>query len=123
MPPIDQAIVNAELAKAVCAVVVVEDISCHDAVRNGTVTGKLTALLVASGMPGIAVSSKSGEIRHLVSKVPNWYGVDSVEQCVNALKQLISEDKSNVLDRNALQNYHMDNQVKVLYALIQSAQE
>lgn len=115
LPPVDQEIVNEELANSVGALVV-EAIDDNDAMRNGTVTGKLLGLL-ASGMPGIAVSSKNGEIRHLVEKVPRWYGVDNPKQCIVALDNLIKGQTIQSGPQNLI-DYHMTKQTERLLCLI-----
>lgn len=117
LPPVEQQIVDQELADA-AGVLVIESLDNNDVMRNGTVTGKLIGLL-ASGIPGIAVSSPSGEIRHLVEKTPGWHGVETIKQCTAALDDLMKPHhvKSN---RQYLIDYHMSEQAERLLGLIKN---
>ncbi len=117
LPPVPPGIVKAELAQSLCAIVI-EDISNTDILRDGTVTGKLLSLL-ASGIPGIAVSSSNSEIRYFVDKIDGWHGVDSVGNFQKALSKIILQDKVVDVD-NFLINYHMKKQAeKLVYLLYQ----
>jgi hypothetical protein len=117
LPPVEQATVDKELAEAVGALVV-EDMAGDDVMRNGTVTGKLIGLM-ASGIPGLAVSSQHGEIRHLVAKTPGWHGIETVKQCTAALDDLMKPHhvKSNP---QYLMDYHMSKQAERLLGLIKN---
>ncbi len=115
LPPVRPEIVNKELAGSLCAIVI-EEIFDADPLRNCTVTGKLISLL-ASGVPGIAVSSKSGEIRHLAGKIDGWYGVDSVDKFRDALKEIIRHGNS-IKNTDNLTEYKMEKQSQKLLTLI-----
>ena|GEM_PF-2598862 len=118
LPPVDPKMVNEELANSIGALVL-ETIDDNDILRKGTVTGKLIGLL-ASRMPGIAVSSKTGEIRELVNKVPGWYGVDDVEGCREALDKLLNHCS---MDSNiqALMEFNMSKQAELFLQLVRKA--
>lgn len=119
LPPVEQKVVDAELAGALAALVL-EDLSGESELMNGIVTGKLLGLL-ASGIPGIAVSAKNGEIRHLVSDVDGWYGVDAVEQFLEALGHL-GTHSGHLTSVGRLRDYHMSEQTSRLLRLIRDAQ-
>lgn len=118
LPAVDPKTVNEELADSIGALVV-EAINNNDDVRKGTVTGKLISLL-ASGKPGIAVSSKIGEIRDLVSKVPGWHGVDKVEECQEALDKLLNHHSID-FDPQCLAEFHMSKQAESFLQLVRKA--
>lgn len=118
LPPVDPKTVNEELANSVGALVL-EAIDDNDILRKGTITGKLIGLL-ASGIPGIAVSSKTGEIRELVNKVPGWYGVDDVEGCREALGKLMNHCSED-LNLQALMEYKMSKQADLFLQLVREA--
>lgn len=116
LPPVEQHIVDQELGRARAALVL-EDLSGESELMNGIVTGKLLGLL-ASGIPGFAVSAENGEIRELVREVPGWYGVSTVEQFKGALDDLMRNGaRPDAVDR--LRDYHMSQQCKKLLQLIQ----
>jgi glycosyltransferase involved in cell wall biosynthesis len=115
LPPVPSEIVKGELAGSICAIVI-EDISDTDPLRNCTVTGKLLSLL-ASGIPGIAISSKSGEIRNLAGKIEGWHGVDSVEEFRDALREILSQGNS-IKNIDSLSEYKMEEQSQKLLTLI-----
>ncbi len=109
LPPVDKETVDKELADALGALVL-EDTVGDNVMRNGTVTGKLIGLL-ASGIPGIAVSSPHGEIRNLTANIPDWYGVDTVQQCMAALENLMKPRRINSIPKS-LHDYHMSEQTE-----------
>lgn len=118
LPSVDPKTVNEELANSVGALVL-EAIDDNDVLRKGTVTGKLIGLL-ASGMPGIAISSKTGEISDLVNKVPGWYGVDDVEGCREALVKLLNHCPED-LNIQSLMEYNMSKQAELFLQLVRKA--
>lgn len=118
LPPVSQDVVDRELCGSLGALVL-EDIAGTDAVMNGIVTGKLLGLL-ASGVKGIAVSAPTGEIRHLIEDVTGWHGVDSVEQCANAIADLIASPGR--VDNSAhLREFHMSQQAERLMGFVSTA--
>lgn len=118
LPPVDPKTVNEELANSVGALVL-EAIDDNDILRKGTITGKLIGLL-ASGMPGVAISSKTGEIRELVNKVPGWYGVDDVEGCREALDKLLNHHFID-FNKEALMEFNMSRQAELFLQLVRKA--
>jgi hypothetical protein len=114
-PSVDPATVQRELSAAL-AVLVLEDLApSPDGPGRGTVTGKLFGLL-ASGVPGIAVSSPDGEIRSLAALVSHWSGAESPEQIVSALARIdqLTEDGSH----DELQRYQVSAQARFLREVI-----
>lgn len=118
LPPVDPKTVNEEIANSVGALVL-EAIDDNDILRKGTVTGKLIGLL-ASGMPGIAISSKTGEIRELLNKVPGWYGVDDVKGCREALDKLLNH-RSIDFNIEALMEFNVSRQAELFLQLVRKA--
>ena len=93
-------------------VVVMESIDPADRLRNGTVTGKLLGLLV-SGIPGIAVVSKESEITRLVLNVNGWHSIDNVDDCILAIKKVIS-NKEQIDNLDVLREFNMKYQAEKL---------
>jgi glycosyltransferase involved in cell wall biosynthesis len=116
LPPVDEATVHSELAGS-SGVLVLEEISGSKALSNGTITGKLFGLL-ASGVPGIAVSSKSGEIRSIIDSIPGWHGADSVEEMSAALSEVL-DNREIVASSEDLKCFHMAAQARILIRLIE----
>lgn len=120
LPPVDKDVVNAELRGALAAIVL-EDLDGADAVRRGTVTGKLFGLL-ASGVPGLAISSPKGEIRRLVSLVYGWYGVASVGEVAGALRE-ITQARGGIVRADTVRQFHVAQQARKLLGLLSRLQQ
>lgn len=118
LPPAPQATVDEELASAHAALVL-EDISGENELMNSIVTGKLLGLLV-SGIPGIAVSARTGEIRRLVRDVPSWHGAASVSEFEDALSR-IAQATPGVERAPALRRFHMAEQAAELGRLLRDS--
>ncbi|WP_316346897.1 hypothetical protein [Desulfuromonas acetoxidans] len=114
LPPVSAQRVREELSEALAALVL-EDVSGVDELRLGTVTGKLFGLL-ASGLPGIAVSSAQGEISDLVDDVPCWYCVGDVVECRDAIRGVMQPQAYTGV--GCLTQYHMTNQAHQLAKLL-----
>jgi len=121
LPPAPAYVVAEEMAGS-AGILLLENIipsKLHDC----TVTGKLFGLL-ASGMPGIAVSSETGEIRAIVQKVDGWYGVSAVDDCTEALRalsaQIVNTERGSSL---AIHEYHAATQAKKLQSLLTQSVE
>lgn len=115
LPPADTETVSRELSGAAGALVL-ENLEDFRPFQLGTVTGKLLGLL-ASGIPGIAVSRAEGEIRSLVNATPGWYGVDDQESCNQALSRLLESGPRRPL-AEGLQDYHVKRQAERLFHLL-----
>lgn len=116
LPPVEEETVLGELARS-SGVLVLEDISGSNALSNGTVTGKLLGLL-ASGVPGIAVCSKTSEMRSIVDPIAGWHGVDSVEEMRDALSKVL-DNREIVTSSEELKRFHMSAQARILFRLIE----
>jgi len=115
LPPVAVEQVTIEMQSALGSIVL-EELDGDNKLRLGTVTGKLLGLL-ASGMPGIAISSSDGEIRTLVRLAPLWIGVSDTINCQKAILKLvgIAEGKCTHPSCNTLIfNYHMRQQASSL---------
>ncbi len=108
--------VKKEIADSI-GVIVLEAVGTKLDYRAGTVTGKLLGLLV-SGKPGIAISSKHGEIKSIVERAEGWYWVDSIEKCRKALayiKNIKSKtDNSKIMDKYSVE-FQAGELIRTLY--------
>jgi hypothetical protein len=118
LQPVQSEIIRKELAEAFCALVVENTVE-RQTIRNGTVTGKLLGLL-ASGVPGIAVTSQLCEMHDLVeNNTTNWFSVNNVEHCVGALLRINEQQVLNN-NRDTLSHYHMKEQAMLLENMLNS---
>ena len=119
LPPVPSTVVAEEMA-ASRGVLVLENLEPSE-LHDGTVTGKLFGLL-ASGIPGIAISSPTGEIREIIQGIEGWHGVSTEAECVQAIRALAASEGRSV-DEITIAAYHVSAQADQLHSLLQNCRE
>lgn len=117
LPAVLPEVVREELACSIGAVVL-EDLHGRSDLANATVTGKLLGLL-ASGAPGIAISSKLGEVSSIAGMVPNWHAVATMPDAIAAIVALTTRIHAQSTSE-VMNEYHASRQASKLLDLIAS---